>query len=83
MYSKYQNYWCSILNGRWNAFALHLVNNKDWCRRFPEVISQLRINTENSHHRYDVIYSRINGLPVVQIELKNWIYRHENNVKNS
>ncbi|WP_416438226.1 type I restriction endonuclease subunit R [Phnomibacter sp. MR] len=47
-----------------------LVNNKDWCKNDFEVISQLRINTENSHHRYDVILL-INGLPVVQIELKN------------
>ncbi len=46
-----------------------LVNNKDWCKNDFEVISQLRINTENSHHRYDVILL-INGMPVVQIELK-------------
>ncbi|MET4081558.1 type I restriction enzyme R subunit [Pedobacter sp. UYP30] len=46
-----------------------LVNIKDWCRNDFEVISQLRINTENSNHRYDVILL-INGLPVVQIELK-------------
>ncbi|MDO9831399.1 type I restriction endonuclease subunit R [Glaesserella parasuis] len=46
-----------------------LVNIKDWCKNDYEVISQLRINTENSHHRYDVILL-INGIPVVQIELK-------------
>jgi len=46
-----------------------LVNNKDWCKNDYEVISQLRINTENSHQRYDIILL-INGLPVVQIELK-------------
>lgn len=46
-----------------------LVNIKDWCKNDFEVISQLRINTENSNHRYDVILL-INGLPVVQIELK-------------
>jgi len=46
-----------------------LVNIKDWCKNDFEVISQLRINTENSHHRYDVILL-MNGLPVVQIELK-------------
>lgn len=45
------------------------VNIKDWCKNDYEVISQLRINTENSHHRYDVILL-INGIPVVQIELK-------------
>jgi type I restriction enzyme R subunit len=47
-----------------------LVNNKDWCKNDFEVINQLRINTENSHQRYDVILL-INGLPLVQIELKN------------
>ena len=47
-----------------------LVNNKDWCKNDFEVISQLRMNTENSHQRYDVILL-INGLPMVQIELKN------------
>lgn len=46
-----------------------LVNIKDWCKNDYEVIHQLRINTENSHQRYDVILL-INGLPVVQIELK-------------
>lgn len=46
-----------------------LVNLKDWCKNDFEVINQLRINTENSHHRYDVILL-LNGLPVVQIELK-------------
>jgi type I restriction enzyme R subunit len=46
-----------------------LVNIKDWCKNDFEVINQLRINTDNSHHRYDVILL-INGLPVVQIELK-------------
>jgi type I restriction enzyme R subunit len=47
-----------------------LVNIKDWCKNDYEVINQLRINTENSHQRYDVILL-INGLPLVQIELKN------------
>lgn len=46
-----------------------LVNLKDWCKNDFEVINQLRINTDNSHHRYDVILL-MNGLPVVQIELK-------------
>ena len=46
-----------------------LVNIKDWCKNEFEVINQLRINTDNSHHRYDVILL-INGIPVVQIELK-------------
>lgn len=46
-----------------------LVNIKDWCKNTFEVVNQLRINTENSHQRYDVILL-INGVPVVQIELK-------------
>ena len=46
-----------------------LVNIKEWCKNDFEVISQLRINTENSLQRYDIILL-INGLPVVQIELK-------------
>ncbi len=46
-----------------------LVNLKDWCKNDFEVINQLRVNTNNSHHRYDVILL-INGVPVVQVELK-------------
>jgi type I restriction enzyme R subunit len=46
-----------------------LVNIKDWCKNTFEVVNQLRINTDNSHHRYDVMLL-INGVPVVQIELK-------------
>ena len=46
-----------------------LVNLRDWCKNDFEVIHQLRINTEYSHHRYDVILL-INGVPVVQVELK-------------
>ena len=46
-----------------------LVNIKEWCKNTFEVVNQLRINTTNSHHRYDVILL-INGVPVVQIELK-------------
>ncbi len=46
-----------------------LVNIKDWCKNHFEVVNQLRINTDYSHHRYDVILL-INGVPVVQIELK-------------
>jgi type I restriction enzyme, R subunit len=45
-----------------------LVNIKDWCKNEYEVVSQLRINTENSNQRYDIILL-INGLPVVQVEL--------------
>jgi len=46
-----------------------LVNINDWCKNTFEVVSQLRINTDYSHHRYDVLLL-INGVPVVQIELK-------------
>lgn len=46
-----------------------LVNIKDWCKNTFEVVNQLRINTQNSYHRYDVILL-INGVPIVQIELK-------------
>lgn len=52
-----------------------LVNINDWCKNDYEVISQLRINTENSHQRYDVILL-INGLPLVQIELKRFEISH-------
>lgn len=47
-----------------------LVNIKDWCKNEFEIINQLRINTENSYHRYDVIIL-INGVPIVQVELKS------------
>lgn len=46
-----------------------LVNIKDWCKNTFEVVNQLRINTDYSYHRYDVILL-INGVPVAQIELK-------------
>lgn len=46
-----------------------LVNIRDWCKNDYEVVHQLRINTRNSFQRYDVMLL-INGLPLVQIELK-------------
>lgn len=52
------------------TFDYCLVNLRDWCKNDYEVINQLTINTANSHHRYDVILL-INGLPLVQIELKS------------
>lgn len=54
---------------REDGTSLHytLVNIKDWCKNDFEIISQL--HTENSNQRYDIILL-INGLPVVQIELK-------------
>ena len=51
------------------ALNYTLVNIKDWCKNDYEAIHQLRINTDYSHHRYDVILL-INGVPVVQVELK-------------
>ncbi len=47
-----------------------LVNVKAWCKNDFEVINQLRMNTENSFQRYDVVLL-INGLPLVQVELKS------------
>ena len=47
-----------------------LVNIKGWCKNSFEIVNQLRINTDNSFQRYDVMLL-INGIPVVQIELKN------------
>lgn len=52
-----------------------LVNIKDWCRNEYEVIHQLRMNTRNSFQRYDVIIL-INGLPIVQVELKTLDVSH-------
>ena len=56
---------------REDGTALHytLVNIKDWCKNDFEVVNQLRMSTDTSHHRYDVVLL-LNGLPVVQIELK-------------
>ena len=47
-----------------------LVNIRDWCKNDYEVVNQLRVNTHSSHHRYDIILL-VNGVPVVQIELKS------------
>jgi type I restriction enzyme R subunit len=47
-----------------------LVNIKDWCKNTFEVVNQLRINTDYSYQRYDVLLL-INGVPAVQIELKS------------
>ncbi len=51
------------------TFDYSLVNIRDWCKNDYEVVNQLTINTANSHQRYDVIIL-VNGLPLVQIELK-------------
>ena len=57
---------------REDGTSLHytLVNVEDWCKNTFEVVNQLRINTDYGHHRYDVVIL-INGLPLVQIELKS------------
>ena len=47
-----------------------LVDTRDWCKNAFEVVNQLRINTASSFHRYDVLLL-LNGIPVVQMELKN------------
>lgn len=46
-----------------------LVNTANWCKNTYEVVSQLRININYSHHRYNCLLL-INGVPVAQIELK-------------
>ena len=51
------------------TFDYSLVNLRDWCKNDYEVVNQLSINTANSRQRYDVIIL-VNGLPLVQIELK-------------
>ena len=51
------------------TFDYSLVNLRDWCKNEFEVVNQLSINTANSRQRYDVVIL-INGLPLVQIELK-------------
>ena len=51
------------------TFDYSLVNLRDWCKNEFEVVNQLSINTANSRQQYDVIIL-INGLPLVQIELK-------------
>ena len=51
------------------TFDYSLVNLRNWCKNDYEVVNQLTINTANSRQRYDVIIL-VNGLPLVQIELK-------------
>ena len=46
-----------------------LVNITDWCKNTFEVVNQLKMGTQASYHRYDVMLL-LNGVPVVQIELK-------------
>jgi type I restriction enzyme R subunit len=48
----------------------NLFDTDNWCKNTFEVVNQLKINTQNSNQRYDVVIL-INGLPLVQIELKN------------
>ncbi len=51
------------------TFDYSLVNLRDWCKNEYEVVNQLTINTASSYHRYDIVIL-INGLPLVQFELK-------------
>jgi type I restriction enzyme R subunit len=46
-----------------------LVNIRDWCKNTFEVVNQFRISTDYSYRRYDILLL-INGVPVVQVELK-------------
>ena len=46
-----------------------MVNIEDWCKNTFKVVSQLRINTDYTYHRYDVLLL-VDGLSVAQIELK-------------
>ena len=58
-----------------------LVNIKDWCKNTFEVVNQLRINTDYSHHRFDVLIL-INGVPCVQIERFLPIYQFADEANN-
>jgi type I restriction enzyme R subunit len=60
---------CSFTRDDGTPLNYTLVNIKDWCKNTFEVVNQLRINTDYSHHRYDVLIL-INGVPCVQVELK-------------
>ena len=40
-----------------------LANVSDWCKNTFEVVNQLRINTDYSHHRFDVVLQRRAGGP--------------------
>lgn len=51
------------------AVYLQLFNTKHWCRNTFQVTHQVTNRTEQNHSRYDVTVL-INGLPLVQIELK-------------
>ena len=46
-----------------------LVNIKDWCKNDFEVISQLRMNTENSNQRYDVMLLKTRMELLLQVEV--------------
>ena len=59
-----------------------LVNIKDWCKNTFEVVNQLRINTDYSHHRYDVlilinekinaVVGRINNYAIAVFHKRYW-----------
>ena len=51
-------------------FELHAWStSKTGAKILLRSVNQFRINTDNSHHRYDALIL-INGIPAVQIELK-------------
>ena len=45
------------------------LTDGEFKRLLDEIVNQLRINTDNSFQRYDVMLL-INGIPTVQLELK-------------
>ena len=56
------------INRKENPFHINFLNQKDWCKNIFQVSNQ--ITMEGKHkNRYDVTLL-INGLPLVQIELK-------------
>ena len=48
---------------------LELIDVNDWCQNIVQVARQVTNKSDDSHSRYDVTLL-INGLPLVQIELK-------------
>lgn len=51
-----------------SSFYISFLDTKNWCQNIFQVTSQIEM-TGNRHNRYDVTIL-INGLPLVQVELK-------------
>ena len=51
-----------------NSVSIKFLNQKDWCKNYFQVTNQITIKKEHEN-RYDVTIL-INGLPLVQVELK-------------